>query len=119
MVSSRAEPLDRTFAALADPTRRGLLATLRSGGRTVGELAEPLPISLVAVIKHLAVLERAGLVRRTRRGRTVVCELRATPLTDAADWIAAYRDFWSDRLDGLTAYLTSGDAAHDNKETHA
>ena len=106
MVSSLAEPLDRTFAALADPTRRGLLTTLATGHRTVGELAAPLPITLVAVIKHLSVLERAGLIRRTRHGRTVVCELQPTALDDAASWIAAYRDFWHGQLDRLTDYLS-------------
>lgn len=101
MVSS----LDRTFAALSDPTRRGLLATLAQGPRTVGDLAQPLPISLVAVIKHLTVLERAGLVRRTRRGRTVECALTAAPLGDAEAWLRGYQSFWSQRLDGLTRYL--------------
>jgi DNA-binding transcriptional ArsR family regulator len=105
MVNSQAGPLDRTFAALADPTRRGLVAALATGGRTVGELAEPLPISLVAVTKHLTVLERAGLVRRERLGRTVRCTLRGRPLSEAAGWLASYRQFWDDRLDGLDAYL--------------
>ena len=111
MVNNRAEPLDLTFAALADPTRRRLLARLSGGPTTVGVLAAPEPMSLVAVGKHLAVLERAHLISRTRRGRTVVCSLRPYPLGDAARWLEFYRGFWNERLDALHAHLTdSGDA---------
>ena len=106
MVYNRVETLDRTFAALADPTRRGLLARLADGPRTVGHLAAPLPISLVAVGKHLTVLERAGLVDRTRTGRTVVCTLHAQGLAEAAGWLASYQRFWDDRIDSLHHYLT-------------
>jgi len=105
MVNSRAQPLDRTFGALADPTRRTLVATLAYGPSTVGALAGPLPISLVAVGKHLTVLERAGLVDRTRVGRTVVCTLRPEALREATAWLEQYRGFWSDRLDSLHNYL--------------
>jgi DNA-binding transcriptional ArsR family regulator len=105
MVYSRLGPLDRTFAALADPTRRTLVAELTRGPRTVGELAAPLPMSLVAVGKHLVVLERAGLVDRTRDGRTVVCSLRAQGLRDAARWLDAYHRFWTDRIDSLHRHL--------------
>ena len=107
MVYSRTEPLDRTFGALADSTRRSLVATLARGPRTVGELAAGLPISLVAVGKHLVVLERAGVVDRTRDGRTVVCSLRPLALREAARWLDAYRRFWSDRLDSLAHHLTA------------
>jgi DNA-binding transcriptional ArsR family regulator len=105
VVYSRTEPLDRTFAALADPTRRGLIARLAEGPRTVGNLAAEQPISLVAVGKHLTVLERAGIVARARAGRTVVCTLRADALRDAAEWIESYRAFRTERLDPLHRYL--------------
>ncbi|HLV59520.1 MAG TPA: metalloregulator ArsR/SmtB family transcription factor [Natronosporangium sp.] len=101
--------LDRTFGALADPYRRELLRRLTSGPRTVGELAAALPISLVAVSKHLTVLERAGLVSRTRQGRHRLCRLRPAPLREASQWLAAYREFWTGRLDALERYLTEDD----------
>ena len=107
MVNSRVSTLDHTFAALSDPTRRGLIATLAAGPTTVGALAAPLPISLVAVTKHLAALERAGLVARTRRGRSVVCTLRPLALAEAARWLDAYRRFWTERLDSLHEFLTT------------
>jgi DNA-binding transcriptional ArsR family regulator len=97
--------LDATFAALADPHRRQIVAALSAGPRTVGELAAPLPMSLVAVSKHIAVLERPGLVSRTREGRTQVCRLHGEPLREASDWLTTYRRFWTDRLDSLEAYL--------------
>jgi DNA-binding transcriptional ArsR family regulator len=106
MVNNRAEPLDRAFAALADPTRRALVATLAEGSRTVGELAAPLPMSLVAVAKHLKVLESAGLLARNRVGRTVRCTLQPSALQDAARWLESYRRFWTDRIDSLHRYLT-------------
>ena len=108
MVNNRAEPLDRTFAALADPTRRALVATLAGGPRTVGQLAAPLPMTLVGVAKHLKVLEGAGLLARTRVGRTVVCTLQPTALYDAVNWLESYRDFWTGRIDSLHRYLTEG-----------
>lgn len=101
--------LDAAFGALADPTRRQILAELAHGPRTVGELAAPLPMSLVAASKHIAVLERAGLVSRTRSGRTQVCRLQPGALRAASEWLDAYRRFWTARLDSLESYLT-GDA---------
>jgi len=105
MVKSTASQLDRTFAALGDPTRRAIVAALAGGPRTVGELAGPLPMSLVAASKHIGVLERAGLVSRARAGRTQVCRLRAGALRDASHWLDAYRRFWTERLDALEAFL--------------
>jgi DNA-binding transcriptional ArsR family regulator len=98
--------LDLTFGALADPTRRGIVATLAGRAHTIGELAAPLPMSLVAVSKHVSVLERAGLLTRTRAGRAQVCALAADPLAGAAGWLDRYRDFWTVRLDSLESYLT-------------
>lgn len=93
--------LDGLFQALADPTRRAILARLARGTSTVGELAEPFAMSLPAVSKHLLVLERAGLIDRRRAGRTIECVLRAERLKPASDWIGDYARFWSDRLDAL------------------
>jgi len=98
--------IDATYAALADPTRRELVAVLAGGPRTVGELAAPLPMSLVAASKHLTVLQRAGLVSRTRAGRTQVCRLHGEPLREASEWLDRYRRFWTTRLDSLETYLT-------------
>jgi DNA-binding transcriptional ArsR family regulator len=106
MVKSQPGALDRTFAALADPTRRRIVATLATGPHTVGALADPLPMSLVAVSKHIGVLERAGVVSRTRQGRSQVCRLRAEALREAASWLDAYRTFWTTRLDSLERHLT-------------
>jgi DNA-binding transcriptional ArsR family regulator len=105
MVNRQVE-LDRTFGALADPTRRGIVATLAAGPHTIGELAVPLPMSLVAVSKHISVLERAGLLTRTRAGRAQVCSLTGDPLGEAARWLDRYREFWTTRLDSLERYLT-------------
>jgi DNA-binding transcriptional ArsR family regulator len=97
--------LDRTFAALADSTRRAILARLTHGDATVGELARPFRVSRPAISKHLRVLERAGLVRRERRGRISRCELEASAMRDAADWVDRYRVFWEGRLDALQGYV--------------
>ena len=102
---STTETLDRTFAALADPTRRAILARLASGQASVTELAAPFSISLPAVSKHLKVLERAGLVARARRAQWRPAELQAEPLHEVADWLADYRRFWEERLDRLDEYL--------------
>jgi DNA-binding transcriptional ArsR family regulator len=102
--------LDRTFGALSDPTRRAIVATLAGGEHTIGELAAPLPMSLVAVSKHVAVLERAGLLTRTRVGRAQVCRLAPGPLADAAGWLDGYRQFWTGRVDSLERYLTGEDS---------
>jgi DNA-binding transcriptional ArsR family regulator len=97
--------LDRTFAALADPTRRAILARLCEGDAPVGELASPFAMSLAAVSKHVAVLERAGLVRREVRGRERRCHLEARPLAEAARFTERYRAFWEARLDALGDHL--------------
>src|ERR1700730_805 len=97
--------LSATFSALADPTRRAILARLASGEATVGELAEPFEMSLPAVSKHLKVLERAGLIRRGREAQWRACRLQPEPLQDAADWIEEYRRFWEESLDRLDQYL--------------
>jgi DNA-binding transcriptional ArsR family regulator len=99
--------LDLTFGALADPTRRGIVAALAGAPQPISALAAPVPMSLVAVSKHVTVLERAGLVTRTRAGRAQLCTLRPAPLAGAADWLDHYRRFWTDRIDSLEQYLTS------------
>lgn len=101
----KSEPLDGVFAALSDPTRRAIVARLTLGEATVGELAEPFPMSLPAVSKHVTVLERAGLVRRERRGRHQYCRLRAQNLSAAAGWLDRHRRFWSSRLAELAEHV--------------
>jgi len=101
-------PPDRlsvTFSALADPTRRAILARLISGAASVTELAEPFEMSLPAVSKHLKVLEHAGLITRGREAQWRPCRLEAGPLKDAADWLDHYRHFWEQSLDRLEDYL--------------
>ena len=105
MVKCFPRQLDRTFAALADPTRRRMLEQLADGGRCVTDLARPHRMSLPAVSKHLRVLERAGLVRRTRCGRVHSLTLEAEPMRQAQEWIGHYRRFWEDNFDRLDAYL--------------
>ena len=100
-----ADPLSATFAALADPTRRAILARLAGGETSVTELAEPFRMTLPAVTKHLKVLERAGLISRSRQAQWRPCKLEAMPLREAADWMVQYRQFWDARLDRLDAYL--------------
>jgi len=97
--------LSTTFSALADPTRRAILARLASGEASVSELAEPFDMSLPAVSKHLKVLERAGLIARGREAQWRPSRLEAGPLKDAADWIGRYRRFWEASLDRLGDYL--------------
>jgi DNA-binding transcriptional ArsR family regulator len=97
--------LSATFAALADPTRRAILARLASGECSVGELAEPFDMSLPAVSKHLRVLERAGLIARRRDAQWRRCRIDAAPLKDVAAWTERYRRNWEERLDRLDAYL--------------
>ena len=99
------ESLDVTFAALADPTRRAILARLASGERSVTELAEPFKMSLPAVSKHLRVLERAGLIARRRDAQWRHCRIDAGPLKQVADWTERYRHIWEDRLDRLGTYI--------------
>jgi DNA-binding transcriptional ArsR family regulator len=98
--------LDATFHALADPTRRAILATLRRGQRPVSVLAAPHKMSLPAVMKHLQVLEQAGLVRQKKKGRVRQCHLSAKPLKQAEEWLSKYRIFWGQQLDSLDRYLT-------------
>ena len=105
MVTFSEGHLDVTFAALADPTRRAILVRLAEGNASVGELALPFAISRPAVSKHLRVLERAGLVQRSKDGRVSRCGLDARPMRDAAEWVARYRRFWEERLDALATYL--------------
>jgi len=110
MVNSR---LDGVFGALADPTRRAMVAMLAERGpRTAGELAAPHPISLPAVSKHLTVLERAGLTTRERRGRHQVISLNGRALADAVTWLERHHRFWTERIDSLEAYLST----HPTKE---
>src|SRR5512139_4096833 len=99
------ERLDATFAALADPTRRAILARLSSGEASVKELAEPFDMSLPAISKHLKVLERAGLIARGREAQWRPCRLEAAPLKGIADWIEIYRKFWEQSFDRLEDYL--------------
>ena len=99
------EGLSVTFAALADPTRRAILARLASGEASVSELAAPFEMSLPAVSKHLKVLERAGLITRGRAAQWRPCRLEAAPLKDASDWLEEYRRFWEESFDRLEDYL--------------
>jgi len=97
--------LDATFAALADPTRRAILARLASGETSVLEIAKPFDMSLPAVSKHLKVLERAGLIERGRKAQWRPCRLQANPLKDVADWVEVYRRHWEESFDKLERYL--------------
>ncbi|MEU9403986.1 metalloregulator ArsR/SmtB family transcription factor [Streptomyces sp. SID4985] len=103
----QADELSRIFAALADPTRRALLARLAEGSFTVGELAEPFEMTFAAVSKHLRVLESAGLVSRGREGQYRPASLDARPLRAAAAWIGGYQQFWADSFDALDDHLTT------------
>ncbi len=105
MVDDPRSPLDATFAALSDPTRREMLARLRGGSLRITELAEPLPISLAATSKHVRALERAGLVTRSVRGRGHHVSLSAGALGEAAGWIEIHREFWQENLGGLSPLL--------------
>lgn len=107
--------LDRTFAALADPTRRAIMSRLALGEANVSEIAEPFPMSLPAVSKHLRVLEEAGLLVRRKEGRTHHCNLRTEPLGDAAEWIEEARRFWGKNLDALAQFLEQPDDGTGNK----
>lgn len=107
--------LSSTFAALADPTRRAILARLTAGEKSVTELAEPFAMSLPAITKHLKVLERAGLIERRREAQWRPCRLEATPLKDASEWIEEYRRFWEESFDRLDDVLR--DLQQQNKPT--
>ena len=112
MVKLPESPLDRTFAALVDPTRRAILARLEQDGRSVsiGELARPFAIKLPGVMKHLDVLGAAGLITRSKTGRTVAVRLAPEPMKEAMDWLRRYERFWSARLDRLAAYAEAEEA---------
>lgn len=104
-------PLDRTFAALVDPTRRAILARLAGRGEaSVSELAGPFAIRLPAIMKHLDVLGEAGLITRSKQGRTVTVRLSPGPMQEAAEWLAHYERFWSARLDQLAAFAERQEA---------
>jgi DNA-binding transcriptional ArsR family regulator len=107
-----ADQLSTVFAALADPTRRAILARLADGAATVNELAAPFPMSLQAISKHLKVLERAGLIVRGRDAQWRPCRLDPAPLRDVAAWMEQYRRFWDERYEHLDSYL------RDLKEEH-
>ena len=111
--------LNQVFAALADPTRRAIVARLASGEATVNELAEPFDMTQPSISKHLKVLERAGLIQRGRTAQWRPCRLEAAPLKDVADWLEHYRRFWEQSLDRLGDYLSelqSKGAKHDRKK---
>jgi DNA-binding transcriptional ArsR family regulator len=108
--------LNATFSALADPTRRAILARLASGEASVNELAEPFDMSLPAVTKHLKVLQRAGLISQSRLAQQRPCKLEAAPLQEAVNWIEQYRQFWEQRLDQLDSYLKALQAQEKNNE---
>ncbi len=105
MAQTSSDRLSATFAALADPTRRAILARLSTGEASVTELAEPFAMSLPAISKHLKVLERAGLIARGREAQWRPCKLSAGPLKDVAEWVENYRRFWEQSLDRLEEYL--------------
>lgn len=117
MVKQEPTELDQIFQALADPTRRRLIETLGKKERTVGELAAPLEMSLPAVSKHLGVLERAGLLKRRREGKSHHMSFEPTALGSAAEWLKAQRQFWEGSFDNLAAFLESpdGEAAESNQ----
>lgn len=105
MVNNESAILDHTFAALADPTRRAMLARLAQGEASVGDLAAPHAMSLPAISKHLKVLERAGLIAKRKDGRVHRCRLDTAPMDAAVAWIESHRRFWEARLDALEEYL--------------
>jgi DNA-binding transcriptional ArsR family regulator len=111
-----ASQLDSTFGALADPTRRAILASLMLGQASVTELAKPYRMSLPAVMKHIRVLEDAGLVSQQKTGRTRRCRLAAEPLKNAEQWISQYRQFWEGALDNLERFLSQPQHQSDRKE---
>ena len=110
------DTLTPIFSALADPTRRAILARLAQSEATVSELAEPFDISMPAISRHLKVLEKAQLIQRKVDAQWRVCELQAEPLRQAADWIEHYRQFWEQSFDRLAAYLASTDTENSTSE---
>jgi DNA-binding transcriptional ArsR family regulator len=107
------DTLSSTFSALADPTRRAILARLATGQASVTEIAEPFSMSLPAISKHLKVLEKAGLIARGRDAQWRPCRLEAGPLKDVADWVERYRTYWEERFDRLDAYLRALQSAQE------
>ena len=118
MVEYFSSSLDRTFAALADPTRRRILAQLANGGECVTNLARPHAMSLAAVSKHLIVLEKAGLLRRRRKGRVHSLALEAKPMLEAQAWIDRYRKFWEGNLDQFEKYLDKLQTKETKQDDH-
>jgi DNA-binding transcriptional ArsR family regulator len=112
MVKYLDEELDAIFAALADSTRRGILESLSGGELAVSELAAPHEMSLPGFMKHLRVLEDAGLVTRTKEGRVVSCALEARPMKEASVWMSRYEKFWTEKLDSLARYLYQQEELH-------
>jgi DNA-binding transcriptional ArsR family regulator len=111
-----ADPLSTTFAALADPTRRAILARLAAGEASVKDLAAPFDMTQPAISKHLRVLERAGLIEQGRQAQWRPRRLRAGPLRDVADWVGQYRRHWEDSFERLDAYLRELNAGHPDRE---
>src|SRR3978361_1932912 len=106
MVKYKAAALDQTFGALADPTRRAVMPRLdEQDSLSFSKLARPFPVSLPAIMKHLDVLSDAGLIARTKSGRTVTCQLKAAPMEQAMNWLARYERYWTEQLDRLAAFL--------------
>jgi DNA-binding transcriptional ArsR family regulator len=116
MVATHKDSLSLTFAALADPTRRKILAILADGERTVTQLAEPFDMTQPAISKHLRVLERAGLIVRGREAQWRPAKLQAAPLKEASDWVEQYRQNWEESFDRLGAYLQSMHAEQQENE---
>ena len=106
MVNYIHQPLDSTFSALADPTRRAIVQRLAAGSATVKELATPLHVALPAISKHLRILEQAGLLLRKKEGRVHHCRLNTLPLQEAQDWFTFHQQFWEQQLDALGHYLS-------------
>lgn len=102
---NKSEPLDAVFSALADPTRRGMIARLARGPASIGELGAPFAMTKGAVTKHVKVLERAGILKRNVHGRIHLCAIDTTPLDEAQRWVEQVCEFWDDRFDDLAAYL--------------
>jgi DNA-binding transcriptional ArsR family regulator len=111
------DTLNKAFAALADPTRRAIVARLAAGEATVNELAAPFDMSQPSISKHLKVLERAGLISRGRAAQTRPCRLEAAPLKDVANWMALYRNIWEDSFERLDAFLQSTEPTPSTPET--
>jgi DNA-binding transcriptional ArsR family regulator len=108
--------LDTTFSALSDPTRRTILTTLQRGNASVTELARPHDISMPAILKHLHVLEQAGLIEQKKTGRVRMCRLTVAPMQQAADWLSLYRVFWENQLDALGRFLERTDPQKTKKQ---